>query len=248
LPTRNEKLNYPPSSSRPAAARGHASITSAPVQPSGVDGASFSDLEREVLNSERPWVVGGRRSEHQQLQHLLAHVPAVLYVLKIEGEKFVPVLVSENIERLLGITVAESMSYKWWLDSLHPEDRDRAVGVMTEALKGEGYSMEYRLRHKDGSYHWVEDKNRVVRDAVGTPQQMVGVWTGITERKRNEERLREQAEIINRAHDAIIIRNFADLRIVFWNKGAERLYGWTAEERVGLSEVTTLADRDNLRR
>ena len=66
----------------------------------------------------------------------------VLYVLKIEGEKFVPVLVSENVERLLGVTVAESMSYKWWLDSLHPEDRDRAVRVMTEALKGDGYSME----------------------------------------------------------------------------------------------------------
>jgi PAS domain S-box-containing protein len=195
-----------------------------------------------VGDAERPWIVGGRRSEHQQLHHLLAHVPAVLYVLKIEGQNLVPVLVSENIERLLGVTVAESMSYKWWVDSLHPDDRDRAVGVMTEAVKGDGYAMEYRLRHKDGSYHWVEDKNRVVRDTAGKPQQMVGVWTGITERKRNEEQLREQAEIINRAHDAIIIRNFDDLRIVFWNKGAEQLYGWSAEERVGLSEVTTLAD------
>jgi PAS domain S-box-containing protein len=205
----------------------------APVQPSGVDGASSSDFEREVRESERPWVVGGRRSEHQQLHHLLAHVPAVLYVRKIEGQNFVPVLVSENVERLLGVTVAESMSYKWWLDSLHPEDRDRAVGVLTEALKGEGYSMEYRLRHKDGSYHWVQDNNRVVRDAAGIPQQMVGVWTDITERKRNEERLREQADIIERAQDAVIVRDFTSDLITVWNSGAERLYGWSANEAIG---------------
>jgi PAS domain S-box-containing protein len=203
------------------------------VQPLAVDGPSSPELEREVRNSERPWVVGGRKSEHQQLHHLLAHVPAVLYVLRIEGQNIVPVLVSENIERLLGVTVAESMSYKWWLDSLHPEDRDRVVGVLTEALKGDGYSMEYRLRHKDGSYHWVEDKNRVVRDAAGKPQQLVGVWTGITERKRNEERLREQADIIERAQDAVIVRDFTSDCITVWNSGAERLYGWSASEAIG---------------
>jgi PAS domain S-box-containing protein len=204
-----------------------------PVQPSGADRAGSSDFEKGIGESDRPWVVNGRRSEHQQLQHLLAHVPAVLYVLKIEGEKFVPVLVSENIERLLGVTVAESMSYKWWVESLHPEDRDRAVEVMTEATKGDGYSMEYRLRHKDGSYHWVEDKSRVVRDAAGNPQQMVGLWTGVTERKRNEERLGEQADIIQRAQDAIIVRDFSSDRITVWNSGAERLYGWSASEAIG---------------
>ena len=220
-------------SSGPAAARGHSYITAAPVRQSGADGANCSDFEPGVREPERPWVVGGRKSEHQQLQHLLAHVPAVLYVLKIEGQNFVPVLVSENIERLLGVTVAESMSYQWWLDSLHPEDRDRVVGGLTEAFKGDGYAMEYRLRHKDGSYHWVEDKNRVVRDATGKPQQLVGVWTGITERKRNEERLREQADIIERAQDAVIMRDFASDLITVWNSGAERLYGWSASEAIG---------------
>ena len=102
---------------------------------------------------------------------------------------------------------------------------------MTEALKGDGYSMEYRLRHKDGSYHWVEDKNRVVRDAAGKPQQMVGVWTDITERKRTEERLREQADIIERAQDAVIVRDFTSDLITVWNSGAERLYGWSAMKR-----------------
>ena len=140
---------------------------------------------------------------------------------------------SENIERLLGVSVAESMTYEWWLESLHPEDRDRAVGVMTDAFKTGGYSMEYRLCHKDGTYHWVQDNNRVVRDAAGEPQQMVGVWTDITERKRNEERLREQADIIERAHDAVVVRDFTSDLVTVWNSGAERLYGWSASEAIG---------------
>lgn len=95
--------------------------------------------------------------------------------------------------------------------------------------------MEYRIRHKDGSYHWVEDNNRVVRDEFGEATDAVGVRTDITERKQAEERLQEHADIINRAHDAIIVLNFKGQRIVFWNSGAERLYGWTAGDAIGSS-------------
>jgi two-component system, cell cycle sensor histidine kinase and response regulator CckA len=55
----------------------------------------------------------------------------------------------------------------------------------------------------------------------------------ILERKSAEERLLEQADIINHARDAIIIRNFEDDQITFWNKGAEHLYGWSAKEALG---------------
>jgi PAS domain S-box-containing protein len=233
LPTKNQKLNHSPSISTPPAARGHASVTAGPAQPLHRDAGRSAELEREVPNSERQRAAGEPGAADQQLHHLLAHSPAVLYVLNIEQEKVVPIVVSENIERLLGVTVAKSMTYKWWLDSLHPEDRDRAVGVMTQAIRGSSYSMEYRLRHKDGSYHWVEDKNRVVCDAAGKPQQMVGVWTDVTERKQTEERLREQADIIERAQDAVIVRDFTSDLITVWNSGAERLYGWSANEAIG---------------
>ena len=183
----------------------------------------------------------------EQLSHLLAHTPAVIYVLKIEGENVIPILVSENIERLLGVTVRESMHHKWWLSSLHLEDRDRAIGALAEALNGDGYSIEYRLRHKDGSYHWVQDNNRVVRDATGKPKHTVGVWTDITERKRAEGRLREQADIINRAQDAVIVRDFTSDLVTVWNSGAERLYGWSASEAIGqpMSELISAESNDH---
>ncbi len=65
----------------------------------------------------------------------------------------------------------------------------------------------------------------------------------ITERKRAEERLREQAALLDHAQDAILVRDLAD-RILFWNKSAERLYGWTAEEALG-QDVRQLVYREN---
>jgi PAS domain S-box-containing protein len=56
----------------------------------------------------------------------------------------------------------------------------------------------------------------------------------ITERKHTEERLREQAALLNEARDAILVRDLTD-RITFWNSAAEHIYGWTAEEAIGRS-------------
>lgn len=54
----------------------------------------------------------------------------------------------------------------------------------------------------------------------------------ITERKRAEVQLREQAALLDQARDAILVRDIED-RILFWNQGAERIYGWSLQEVVG---------------
>ncbi|PYP86698.1 MAG: hybrid sensor histidine kinase/response regulator [Blastocatellia bacterium AA13] len=54
----------------------------------------------------------------------------------------------------------------------------------------------------------------------------------ISLRIQSEERLREQAALLNHAQEAILVRDL-DHRLLFWNKGAERLYGWNAEEVLG---------------
>ncbi len=72
-----------------------------------------------------------------------------------------------------------------------------------------------------------------LRDSKGEISGVIGTHLDITERKQSEEHLGEQADIINRAHDAIIVLNFKDQRIASWNSGAERLYGWVAEDAIG---------------
>jgi two-component system, cell cycle sensor histidine kinase and response regulator CckA len=57
------------------------------------------------------------------------------------------------------------------------------------------------------------------------------VVVDITERKRSEEKIQEQANLLELAHDAIFVRSL-DEKIQYWNNGAEQLYGWTAEEAI----------------
>jgi PAS domain S-box-containing protein len=131
------------------------------------------------------------RHVHEELEQLLAHSPAVIYRLRIEGEKILPEVVSDNVERFLGVSASEAASEGWWQSSLHPDEREEVPATFTKALRRDHFKMEYRLRHKDGSYRWVEDNVRVLRDASAQPASIVGVWTDITERKQAEKELRE---------------------------------------------------------
>lgn len=69
---------------------------------------------------------------------------------------------------------------------------------------------------------------------VGGQKLFTVIIRDITSRKHAEEQLREQAELLDGASDAIIVRDLQD-RVLYWNRGAERLYGWTAAEAVGAS-------------
>ena len=131
------------------------------------------------------------RLSNTQLNQLLEYSPVVLYMLKLDGDKIIPQLVSANVTALLGVTVAETMSHEWWLGQLHPDDRARTINSIAETTWAGASRTEYRLRHKDGHYCWIHDARRLVRNPAGAPTGMVGVWADITERKRAEETVRQ---------------------------------------------------------
>ncbi|HTV42953.1 MAG TPA: response regulator [Candidatus Sulfotelmatobacter sp.] len=126
---------------------------------------------------------------HAQLRQLLEHSPAVIYSLKVEGKNLIPKIVSENVTALLGFTVAEALNYEWWLARLHPDDRERAIAGISETLVNGASLTNYRLRHKDGGFRWVEDKRSLIRNSFDQPDFIVGIWADITERRRLEAQL-----------------------------------------------------------
>ena len=67
---------------------------------------------------------------------------------------------------------------------------------------------------------------------VGTLQIFAARAAAELERLESDRRIRDQAELLDKARDAIILRDM-DHRIIYWNKGAERMYGWTTEEALG---------------
>lgn len=121
-----------------------------------------------------------------------------------------------------------------WTSRIHPDDRETVIAAIQRVVEGgaESWSGEYRFRRRDGSYAYVLDRGHLIRDTRGEPVHLVGGMTDLSERRETELRLREQAALIDQASDAIIVRSL-DNRVLFWNRRAEEMYGWTAAEVEG---------------
>lgn len=112
--------------------------------------------------------------------------------------------------------------------NLHRTHRERYYSAPLSRAMGK--ELELYGRRKDGSRFRTEIALTPVQSKRGI--RVMAVITDITERKAAENKLLEQAALLELAHDAIVVRDLEG-RITFWNQGATKTYGWTAEEARG---------------
>ncbi|MBF0200395.1 MAG: response regulator [Desulfamplus sp.] len=81
--------------------------------------------------------------------------------------------------------------YKTFEERLHPEDKDMVIDTLQQNLQGihKLSALEFRMRHKNGSYRWILSRGEIIRDRTGTPRRMAGSNTDITEQRRAEENM-----------------------------------------------------------
>ena len=137
-----------------------------------------------------------------------------------------------------------------WLDRVHPDDLASVTTKIQAALNGQDVPYEYeaRLRHADGSWHWVSVVGRVLeRGPDGRPTRLLGVRTDITQATLAREQLRLSQEnlaiTLQSIGDAVIATDRTG-NITQMNATAERLTGWTLDEARGrpLADVFCIID------
>ncbi len=195
---------------------------------------SESELHRAKERAERELDIS-----RNLLHHLVSESPAVLYALRLEGDAITLTWISENVERLLGVTAGEALVPGWWLDRLHPEDSAQILAELPGLLASGRLSQEYRLRRSDGSYLWLHDEARVLRDALGRPSEVVGSWSDITARKGAERKLVDSAAEGRLLFDSnphpMWVFDAETLAFLAVNDAAIALYGFSRDEFLGMT-------------
>jgi len=137
-------------------------------------------------------------------------------------------------EELVGRRVGD---LKLWAN---PEDRESVIERLLRDRSIRNLEAEYRLR--SGEVRDVLVSMELVDLANEKELVMISMFTDVTARKHSEAAIRDQAKLLDLAQDAIIVCDLED-RVSFWNMGAERLYGWSADEARG-RRVTDLYQKE----
>lgn len=170
-------------------------ISGRPIEAESGDGVAFYESFVEDVTEE----AGAR----QALERVLASSGAMLFRLSVrEDGPPRAQWVSHSVQAILGYTLEEALEPDWWPSGIHPEDRFVAIETLA-GIFGDGKAIqEYRFRTKEGSYAWVRDESRLLLGDDGKPDEIVGVWTDITARRRAEQAL----ERVLSSSGAILVR------------------------------------------
>ncbi len=146
---------------------------------------------------------------------------------------------SEILDQIFGIDAEYQRNIRGWLDIVHPDERGWMADYLSlDVMAGKkSFDMEYRIiRKNDGKVRWVHGLGEVGFDKNGTLVSLIGTIQDITERKKIETALRVSNSRFNAitesAQEAIMMLD-PDGCISFWNKAAERIFGYGSDEVIG---------------
>ena len=181
------------------------------------------------------------RVSDSKLKFLVSASPVTLYTCAPSAPHGA-IYISPNVMRSMGYTPEQfTQDAEFWAQNIHPDDRQRVFEQLPQLFDHGEHEHEYRFRIHDGSYRWMRDELRLVRDEAGEVTMIVGYWADITERKLAQAALLQSEDRYRTAFrtspDAININRLADGLYLDVNDGFLSLTGFTRDEVIGKTSL-----------
>ena len=174
---------------------------------------------------------------HARLDNLIASSPAVIYVQRYAEGALLPEFFSASLQPLLGWT-REECTAATLIEWVHPDDRAQYFERTRRLLREGNVRSRYRLRDREGDYHWLLDEARLLRDDLGLPVEAVGLWLDITDATEAAERIKHSEEryrMLVEDSPAMICRYTPDLTLTFGNRPLANYLECAPEQLPGIN-------------
>jgi len=201
------------------------------------------------------------KHSEERFRTLVANIPGAVYHCIYDGESQGSPLrtmafLSEAIQEISGYCPSDFINnrVRSFVSIIHPQDRSRVEQAVWQSVSAkQPYVIEYRIVRADGRIAWVYDKGQGIfsenndndtQQRQGQPLQMDGVILDITERKQAEVELQSTQAFLNSVVEnlplGVFIKDAVDLRVMYWNKASEELFGYSREDVLGKNDYDFL--------
>jgi len=172
------------------------------------------------------------RASEQRLRAMFTQAAIGIAVANLDG-RFQEA--NDKFAAILGFSLDE-LRERTFLQITHPEDVRLTENLVRQLLAGEieSYACEKRYLRKDQTAVWSSTTVTLLRKDGGAPEQFIGFIEDISERKYADELRSRLAAVVESSDDAIISKTLDGI-ITTWNPGAQRVFGYAAEEAIGKS-------------